>query len=152
MFRAERRTTVTRAHAVVVGAGIGGLAAAAGLCSAGWDVTACERAASLEPVGAGLALAPNGLRALDAIGAGDALRALAVPQELGIRRSDGRWLIRSATGQMIPDRFGDPVIVLLRAAVIDALAARVPDGVLSLATEVTSVEPVGRAGQGGNAA
>jgi 2-polyprenyl-6-methoxyphenol hydroxylase-like FAD-dependent oxidoreductase len=55
----------------VIGAGIGGLAAAAGLCSAGWGVTACERATSLEPVGAGLALAPNGLRALDVIGAGD---------------------------------------------------------------------------------
>jgi 2-polyprenyl-6-methoxyphenol hydroxylase-like FAD-dependent oxidoreductase len=125
---------------VVIGAGIGGLAAAAGLCVAGWDVTACERAASLEPVGAGLALAPNGLRALDAIGAGDSLRALAVPQELGIRRSDGRWLIRSTTGRMIADRFGDPIILLPRAAVVDALAARVPGGVLCLGTEVTSVE------------
>jgi 2-polyprenyl-6-methoxyphenol hydroxylase-like FAD-dependent oxidoreductase len=130
---------------VVIGAGIGGLAAAAGLCSAGWDVTACERATSLEPVGAGLALAPNGLRALDVIGAGDALRALAVPQELGIRRADGRWLMRSATGQLISDRFGDPVILVPRAAVIDALAAHVPGGVLSLGTEVTSVEPGGNA-------
>jgi 2-polyprenyl-6-methoxyphenol hydroxylase-like FAD-dependent oxidoreductase len=135
---------VTRARAVVIGAGIGGLAAAAGLRSAGWDVTACERAASLESVGAGLALAPNGLRALDTIGAGDALRALAVPQELGIRRSDGRWLIRSTTGQMVLDRFGDTVILLPRAAVIDALAARVPGGVLCLATDVTSVEPGGK--------
>jgi 2-polyprenyl-6-methoxyphenol hydroxylase-like FAD-dependent oxidoreductase len=134
---------VARARAVVIGAGIGGLAAAAGLCSAGWDVTACERAAALEPVGAGLSLGPNGLRALDVFGAGDALRALAVPQELGIRRSDGRWLMRSATGHMVTDRFGDPVILVLRAAVIDALAARVPDGVLSLGTEVTSVEPGG---------
>jgi 2-polyprenyl-6-methoxyphenol hydroxylase-like FAD-dependent oxidoreductase len=130
---------------VVIGAGIGGLAAAAGLCSAGWDVTACERATSLEPVGAGVALAPNGLRALDVIGAGNALRALAVPQELGIRRSGGRWLIRSTTGQMVSDRFGDPVILVPRAAVIDALAARVPGGVLSLGTEVTSVEPGGNA-------
>jgi 2-polyprenyl-6-methoxyphenol hydroxylase-like FAD-dependent oxidoreductase len=137
---------------VVIGAGIGGLAAAAGLCSAGWDVTACERAASLEPTGAGLALAPNGLRALDAICAGDALRALAVPQELGIRRSDGRWLIRSTTGQMVPDRFGDPVILLPLAAVIDALAARIPAGVLCLATQVTSVEPGRKAGPGGNTA
>jgi 2-polyprenyl-6-methoxyphenol hydroxylase-like FAD-dependent oxidoreductase len=127
----------------VIGAGIGGLAAAAGLCSAGWDVTACERATSLEPVGAGLALAPNGLRALDVIGAGNPLRALAVPQELGIRRSDGRWLMRSSTGHMIADRFGDPVILVPRAAVIDALTARVPDGVLSLGTEVMSVEPGG---------
>jgi 2-polyprenyl-6-methoxyphenol hydroxylase-like FAD-dependent oxidoreductase len=130
---------------VVIGAGIGGLAATVGLCSAGWDVTACERAASLEPVGAALGLAPNGLRALDAIGAGASLRALAVPQELGIRRSDGRWLVRSTTDRMIVDRFGDPIILLPRAAVIDALAARVPDGVLSLGTEVTSVEPGGTA-------
>jgi 2-polyprenyl-6-methoxyphenol hydroxylase-like FAD-dependent oxidoreductase len=130
---------------VVIGAGIGGLAAAAGLCAAGWDVTACERAGSLEPVGVALALAPNGLRALDAIGAGDALRALAVPQELGIRRCDGRWLMRSTSGRMVSDRFGDPVILLLRAAVVDALAACVPGGVLSLATEVTSVEFGGKA-------
>ena len=130
---------------MVIGAGIGGLAAAAGLRSAGWDVTACERAASLEPVGAALGLAPNGLRALDAIGAGASLRALAVPQELGIRRSDGRWLARSPTDRMIVSRFGDPIILLPRAAVIDALAARVPGGVLSLGTEVTSVEPGGRA-------
>jgi 2-polyprenyl-6-methoxyphenol hydroxylase-like FAD-dependent oxidoreductase len=139
---------VTRARAVVIGAGIGGLAVAAGLCAAGWDVTACERATSLEPIGAGLALAPNGLRALDVIGAGDTLRALAVPQELGIRRSDGRWLARSTTGKMISDRFGDPVILVPRAAVIDALAARVPAGVLSLATEVTLVEPGGTVGAG----
>jgi 2-polyprenyl-6-methoxyphenol hydroxylase-like FAD-dependent oxidoreductase len=136
---------VTRAHAVVIGAGTGGLTAAAGLCAAGWDVTACERATSLEPVGAGLALAPNGLRALDTIGAGDALRALAVPQEVGIRRSDGRWLTRTTTGRVIADRFGDPVILLPRAALIDALADRVPDGVLSLGTEATVVERGGTA-------
>jgi 2-polyprenyl-6-methoxyphenol hydroxylase-like FAD-dependent oxidoreductase len=136
---------MTRARAVVIGAGIGGLAAAAGLCAAGWDVTACERATSLEPVGAGLALGPNGLRALDVIGAGDALRALAVPQEVGIRRSDGRWLMRSTTGRMIADRFGDPVILVPRAALVGALAARVPKGVLSLGTTVTSVEPGGEA-------
>ena len=35
---------------MVIGAGIGGLAAAAGLSSAGWDVTACERAALAEPL------------------------------------------------------------------------------------------------------
>src|SRR5580692_11663143 len=140
---------MTRARAVVVGAGIGGLAAAAGLRLAGWHVTVCERAASLEPVGAGLALAPNGLRALDTIGAEDGLRGLAIPQELGIRRSDGRWLIRSTTGRMISDRFGDPVILLARAAVIDALAACLPGEVLCMGTEVTSVEPGGKAGPDG---
>jgi 2-polyprenyl-6-methoxyphenol hydroxylase-like FAD-dependent oxidoreductase len=143
---------VTQARAVVIGAGIGGLAAAAGLCSAGWDVTVCDRALSLEPVGVALGLAPNGLRALDVVGAGDVLRELAVPQEVGIRRSDGRWLMRSTTRQVIADRFGDTIILLPRSAVIDALAARIPTGVLSLATEVTSVEPDGPGGAGGQGA
>ena len=49
---------------------------------------------------------------------------------------------------MISNRFGDPIILLPRAAVIDALAARVPGGVLSLGTEVTPVEPGGTAGAG----
>jgi 2-polyprenyl-6-methoxyphenol hydroxylase-like FAD-dependent oxidoreductase len=134
---------VAQGRAVVIGAGIGGLAAAAGLGRAGWEVTVCERASSLEPVGAALALGPNGLRALDAIGAGDQLRALAVPQEIGLRRSDGRWLMRSTSARMISDRFGDPVILLPRSALLDALAARVPDGVIRLATEVTAVESPG---------
>ena len=127
-----------RPRAVIIGAGIGGLAAAAGLHAAGWDVTAYERAASLEPVGAGLALAPNGLRALDVFGAGDAVRAHAIGQEIGIRRPDGRWLLRSSTERMVTDRFGDPVILLPRSRLIEALASRVPAGVLALSTEVTS--------------
>ena len=119
---------MTQARAVVIGAGIGGLAAAAGLYAAGWNVTVCDRASSLEPVGVALGLAPNGLRALDVFGAGDVLREHAVPQEVGIQRSDGRWLMRSTTGQLIADRFGDPIILLPRSAVIEALAARVPAG------------------------
>jgi 2-polyprenyl-6-methoxyphenol hydroxylase-like FAD-dependent oxidoreductase len=135
---------MTSPRAVVIGAGIAGLAAAAGLHAAGWDVTVCERAATIEPVGSGLALAPNGLRALDTIDAGDAVRALAVPQEPGIRRSDGRWLMRG-TGRVIKDRFGDPVILATRAQVMDAVAAQVPAAALSLSTAVTSVDPGGDA-------
>ena len=53
---------------------------------------------------------------------------------------------------MVPDRFGDPVILLPRAALIDALAARIPGVVLCLATQVTSVETGRKAGPGGNTA
>jgi 2-polyprenyl-6-methoxyphenol hydroxylase-like FAD-dependent oxidoreductase len=132
-----------RPRAVVIGAGIGGLAAAAGLHAAGWEVTACERAAAVEPAGAGLALAPNGLRALDVLGVGDAVRAHAVPQEIGIRSPGGRWMLRSDTGRMVVGRFGDPVILLPRAQLIDALLSRVPAQALALSTEVTSVLPGG---------
>jgi 2-polyprenyl-6-methoxyphenol hydroxylase-like FAD-dependent oxidoreductase len=137
---------VARRRAVVIGGGIGGLAAAAGLHAAGWDVTLCERAPTLEPVGAGLALAPNGLRALDVVGAGNSVRATAtaVPQAPGIRRRDGRWLTRGA-GTLIAERFGDPFTPVTRAAVIDALLARVPATVLRLSSTATSVEPGGSA-------
>jgi 2-polyprenyl-6-methoxyphenol hydroxylase-like FAD-dependent oxidoreductase len=45
-----------RPRAVIIGAGIGGLAAAAGLHAAGWDVTAYER--KLAPAAALRGLAP----------------------------------------------------------------------------------------------
>ncbi|NUP35852.1 MAG: NAD-binding protein, partial [Streptomyces sp.] len=60
--------------AVVVGGGIGGLAAAIGLYRIGWDVTVFERASMLEDAGAGISLAANGLRALDELGVGGAVR------------------------------------------------------------------------------
>ena len=131
------------AHAVVIGAGIGGLAAAAGLQRAGWEVTVCERAAALEPAGAGLAVAPNGLRALDVLGAGDEIRSLAIAQEPGIRRRDGRWLARSS-GRMVAARFGDPVVLLARAALLETLLGRIAGSAMRLSAPVTAVDPGGQ--------
>jgi 2-polyprenyl-6-methoxyphenol hydroxylase-like FAD-dependent oxidoreductase len=111
-------------RAVVIGAGIGGLAASVSLQQAGWEVTVCERAIALEPVGAGLAVAPNGLRALDVLGAGDEIRSLAIAQEPGIRRRDGRWLARSS-GRMVAARFGDPVVLLARTTDVTRRSRRV---------------------------
>jgi 2-polyprenyl-6-methoxyphenol hydroxylase-like FAD-dependent oxidoreductase len=44
---------------------------------------------------------------------------------------------------MMADRFGDPVVLVLRAYLIDALAGRLPDGALSLSAEVKSVSADG---------
>lgn len=60
---------------VVVGAGIGGLAVTLGLARAGADVSLYERAAKIEQVGAGIGLATNAMRCLDALGVGDRIRA-----------------------------------------------------------------------------
>ncbi len=54
-------------HVVVVGGGIGGLAAAVALHGVGWDVTVLERAPELAEVGAGVSLWPNAVRALQSI-------------------------------------------------------------------------------------
>lgn len=57
---------------LVVGGGIGGLAAACALRQRGADVTVLERAAAITEVGAGIQISPNGLRVLEALGLGDA--------------------------------------------------------------------------------
>jgi 2-polyprenyl-6-methoxyphenol hydroxylase-like FAD-dependent oxidoreductase len=61
-----------------------------------------------------------------------------------MRRPDGRWLIRSTTGRMLEEKFGDPIILVPRARLVDALAGLIPDGVLSLSTGVASVTADGR--------
>ena len=61
-------TTGRAGAAVVIGAGIGGLAAAVGLHRAGWSVTVLEQAPAIGEVGAGLSLWPNAVRALAALG------------------------------------------------------------------------------------
>ena len=107
-------------------------------------MTVFERAASLEAVGSGLGLAPNGLRALDALGLGEEARKHAIAQTMGMRRTDGRWLIRASSATLVSDRFGDPIILLPRSVLINVLLTRIPDGVISLSTAVASVSSSGQ--------
>src|SRR5699024_1095431 len=60
----------------VIGAGIGGLTAAAALCADGHRVTVYEERDEPGADGAGLTLFDNAFGALDAVGAGDAVRAV----------------------------------------------------------------------------
>ncbi|MFE9382303.1 FAD-dependent monooxygenase [Streptomyces sp. NPDC007025] len=132
-------------HALVIGAGIGGLAAAAALGDRGWTVTVLERAPRLEPVGAGIALAPNGLRALDVIGLGDPVRDLRTwTGQGGVRAPSGRWLART-TADRTAARFGDPTVLLSRAALVDLLRTRLPASVeLRTGTAATVADPGSR--------
>ena len=59
-------------RAIVIGGGIGGLAAAMALRQAGIDVAVFERAGAYREVGAGLTLWPNALHALTTLGLCDA--------------------------------------------------------------------------------
>ncbi|CAM5277813.1 FAD-dependent monooxygenase [Streptomyces avidinii] len=140
-------------HAVVAGAGIGGLTAALALHRRGWRVTVCERAPGPTAVGAGIVLAPNALRAFAAIGF-DPTRAAGrtVPAAMGLRRPDGRWLSR-ADGAALAARYGGPPLALHRSALTGALTAALPAGTVRYGAAVSSVDdadgsPVVRTGAG----
>jgi salicylate hydroxylase len=78
-------------RAVVVGSGIGGTAAAVALARAGIDVRVYEQAQQLTEVGAGVSLAPNGLRMLDGLGVGEGIARLGARHvSTQLRLSDGR--------------------------------------------------------------
>ncbi|WP_049557440.1 FAD-dependent monooxygenase [Nonomuraea sp. SBT364] len=127
---------------IIVGGGIGGLATAVAFHQRGWQVEVLERAAEFTEVGAGLTIQPNGLRALDALGLGERLRAGGLADPLaGIRSRRGDWLIRNDVANL-KRRFGSWVTVH-RAALVDLLRAAVPAEALRPGTDVQHVQPDG---------
>lgn len=115
-------------RAIVVGAGIGGLAAALSLRRAGWDVTLAEQAARFTEVGAGIQLAPNATRVLRRLDVLDAVAAPASrPSHLSFRTwSDGSEICRYAMGRAVEEEFGAPYLLLHRADLHRALVAALP--------------------------
>src|SRR5215218_9611046 len=81
--------------AVIVGAGIGGLAAGIALRRAGWRTRIFERAAAPRELGFALNLAPNAVLALRALGVAERIEAEAHRMGVGeLRRTNGRTLKR----------------------------------------------------------
>ena len=124
-------------RALIVGAGIGGLAAGVSLRRAGWDVRIFERAASPRELGFALLLAPNAMHALGALGLAEAARregAIATSGEM--RRPDGtvlrRFDVTAARALLDED-----VICILRPALHGALFDAVGQDAIELASDVT---------------
>ena len=108
-------------RAIVVGGGIGGLAAAIALRQAGVDATVYERAAELREVGAGLAIWRNAVNALGRLGLAETVEAHAVPDlGGGIRSWRGDMLVdlgksnRSSSGPALS-------IIIHRATLLEIL-------------------------------
>jgi salicylate hydroxylase len=85
----------------IIGAGIGGLAAACALRQHGFAVTIYERAAEIGEVGAGLQLGPNAVKVLRALGVFDALGPLAFEPTniVSLAWDDGHLRFRERSGR-----------------------------------------------------
>jgi 2-polyprenyl-6-methoxyphenol hydroxylase-like FAD-dependent oxidoreductase len=120
--------------ALIVGAGIGGLAAGLALRRAGWQIRIHERTASPRELGFALGLAPNAMAALGELGLADAMIAEGIQTtKAEVRRTDGR-VIRRFDAQL-----GGPMVVALRSALHGALLDAVGSEALVLGSEAVGV-------------
>lgn len=126
----------------VLGAGIGGLAAAIALAQRGARVRVLERAAEIRELGAGLQISPNGAAVLRALGLLPDLAEVA-PRATAVRLRDfrrGAEVFHLALTR--PDR---PYHLVHRADLISLLhrAALAAGVTIELGREVTAVTPSG---------
>ena len=119
---------------IVIGAGIGGLAAALALGRSGFEVQVFEQATELREVGAGVQISPNATRILQRLGLEEPLRRFGVrPRERVIRRwDDGRVIAREPLADACERNFGAPYYHFHRAELLDLLSAALPEGVVNL--------------------
>lgn len=106
----------------IVGAGIGGLAAAAALAGAGHRVTVFDRFEAPAPVGSGLVIQPVGMTVLDSLGVADEALHMGnrVHRMLGREARSGRRVLDVAYDAPGDPRFG---LGIHRAALFDILHA-----------------------------
>lgn len=124
----------------VVGAGIGGLALAAGLQARGADVVVLESSPTLRSGGTAITMAPNALRALESLGYADALaqHPYTVRSDVAAQRSpDGRTLT------LLPSEIVSRVRVMPREELHLMLASQVTAGRIRLGCRVDSVSTAG---------
>ncbi|GAA2668074.1 MULTISPECIES: FAD-dependent oxidoreductase [Actinoplanes] len=123
--------------AVVVGAGMAGLAAAGALSRSGWQVTLLERAERIAAAPTAVVLWPNGRRALDALHPDGGWSAIASPlPDGGVRRPDGQWLVPPRAR---PGAGGPAPAVAHLEDMYDALVAGLGDTEVRTGFEVTTV-------------
>ena len=109
----------------IVGAGMGGLAAAATLLRIGMKVDVYEQAAQFARVGAGIQMMPNSMKVLRNIGVETAVRERSFKPYSHLNREwDTGRVLRELP--MPEDLFGAPYLCMHRADLTDALASSVP--------------------------
>src|SRR5688572_22098296 len=100
----------------IVGAGIGGLAAAAFVSRLGYTVAVYEQAAHFARVGAGIQQTPNAMRVHRELGTERRLREMAFAAPVGISREwdSGKVTNELPLGDEIERRYGAPYLFMHR--------------------------------------
>ena len=131
-----------RLSVAIIGAGMGGLAAAAALRRVGVDVTIYEQARRFARVGAGIQIGCNAMKVLRAFGLEQSLRAAAFyPRSWNNRDFDtGEVRFDMIFGEGAEERYGAPYLLAHRGDLHAALTSVVPEHVLQLDHQLISLE------------
>ncbi|WP_166801352.1 NAD(P)-binding protein, partial [Pseudomonas aeruginosa] len=121
---------------VIAGAGIGGLAAAACLKAAGFEVELYERARELRAVGSALSLMPNALTALERVGVRPDLTRAQAFDSLRFLTRRGRP-IRAIDFGGLARQLGQPSLAIHRASLQQALLEQARDCRIELGVSAT---------------
>jgi salicylate hydroxylase len=129
---------------VIIGGGIGGLTAANALSRAGIEVAVYEAAAELKEIGAGVALHPNAMKVLCAIGVEEGVRKVAGRSQWQVMRNwkTGRVIAKTSRQQQAAS-FGTEGATVHRADLLDVLAGALPDGIVTLGKRCEQVRSDG---------
>jgi 2-polyprenyl-6-methoxyphenol hydroxylase-like FAD-dependent oxidoreductase len=126
----------------IVGAGIGGLAAASLLTRAGHTVNVYEQAPRFARVGAGIQMAPNAVKVLRALGIEQQLRRTAFESDVALSREwdTGEITSELKLGREVEERYGAPYLFLHRADLHAAIASVVPPGIVHLNKKMVALD------------
>ncbi|GAA5232620.1 hypothetical protein FOZ76_00970 [Verticiella sediminum] len=138
-------STAQARRIAVVGAGIGGLCAAALLVRRGFQVEVFEQATALGEIGAGLQISPNGVKVLRTVGLGEALELAGVRPRRLTMRDWKTGLVVSSTGidGDFERAYGAPYYHVHRADLLAMLGQAAVGATLRTGCAVLSVEDDG---------
>ncbi|UZX03104.1 NAD(P)-binding protein [Arthrobacter sp. CDRTa11] len=123
----------------IIGGGIGGLTAAIALRNAGIEAVVYEQAQQLGEVGAGIGVAPNGLRVYERLGLRDAIESVAARYGDGsvYYRADGTLIGEMTTSDSSGRYF---TLGLHRADFVGVLTSALPEGVVRTGHRLIGLE------------
>jgi 2-polyprenyl-6-methoxyphenol hydroxylase-like FAD-dependent oxidoreductase len=126
----------------IIGAGIGGLTAAALLSRLGFDVTIYEQAARFARVGAGIQQTPNAMQVHRRLGTEARLREIAFAAPKGISRDWDTGAISNelALGEEVERRYGAPYLLMHRADLHAAVESTVPQGIVQFNRKLVGID------------
>lgn len=129
----------------IIGAGLGGLAAAGALRQRGIEALVYERAPQLAEVGAGIQLGPNAVKVLRALGLEQALRPLSAEpvNYVSLAWDDARVRYREPMSGPYTAQYGAPYLMAHRADLHRLLSELVPANSIWLGVTCTGVASAG---------